>query len=349
MKILNLYRIPLSGAFILFSIFCGLEAQHITPVFCEIPPSWDKIQINKEKIPAGLAKIFVISNRPYIPDEENGELFPNDIANYRRVSYFIATCNGAEWQLSFVKDFYEGMKEINDGRNILLFIEGHGKTLPMTLNRAFQVQARYNVALVVFDWPSKNRNFNNSLARVRRCGDNFYNLLLQIKDYRSRCMNENQHFSILAHSLGNYFMSNLIVCGDGQYLKDKFIDNIVMNAAAIRTKEHGEVISQLCISDRIYITSNKNDFVLRGAHLLTSGKMLGNFVIKPLATNAQYVNFTGVAGREHSYYFGYHSFEYDNPTFYYFYHTALQGDEVNLQDTNLFSPRDTGDGYNVKE
>jgi len=32
---------------------------------------------------------------------------------------------------------------------------------------------------------------------------------------------------------------------DGQYLKDVFIDNIVLNAAAIRSKEHGEVLSQL--------------------------------------------------------------------------------------------------------
>jgi hypothetical protein len=121
-----------------------------------------------------------------------------------------------------------------------------------------------------------------------------------------------------------------------------------MNASAIRTKEHGVVLSQVRIADRIYITSNKNDFVLRGAHLLTSGKMLGNLVIKPLATNAQYVNFTDVAGREHSYYFGYHPFEHENPAFYYFYYTALHGKEVNLNDTALFSPRSSGDGFDVK-
>jgi hypothetical protein len=326
----------------------NVAAQYKVPSFCETTPSWDKISINNGPVTEGITKIFFITNRPYTPEGKDGELFPNDIANYRKVSYFIVTCDGTSWQLTSVPGFSEGMKEINDGRDILLFVEGHGKTLPMALNRAFQVQDRYDVALVVFDWPSNNSNFNKSLSRVRRCGDNFYNLLLQIRDYRSSFMNENQALSILCHSLGNYFISNFIVCGDGQYLQDKFIDNIVMNSAAIRTKEHGEVLSQVEFADRIYITSNRNDFVLRGAHLLTSGKMLGNLVIKPLTDNAQYLNFTGVAGREHSYYFGYHTFEYENPAFYYFYHTSLHGKEVNLQDTTLFTPRETGDGYDVR-
>jgi len=329
--------------------FITVDAQTENPGFCEVPATWDKIHVSKEKISCGLTKIFIITNRPFFQEAENQEFFPNDIANYRKVSYLIAVCDGQHWQLYFVSSFAEGMKVINDGRDILLFVEGHGKTLPMALNRAYQVQARYNVALVVFDWPSKNRNFNSSLARVRRCGDNFYNLLLQIKEYRTHSMDENQHFSILAHSLGNYFLSNMIVCGDGQYLKEQFIDNIIMNAAAIRSREHGEVLSQLAIQQRLYIASNKNDWVLHGAQLLTSGKMLGIRAIRPLATNAQYVNFTGMVGKEHSYYYGHHPVEHDNPAFFYFYNTAVHGNNVNLKDTELFSPRDTGDGYDIRD
>jgi len=339
---------------IIFFITCygfsclTIDAQTENTCPCQVPLSWDNIVISQEKIPEEAVRLLVITNRPYIPDAEGREYFPNDIAGYRKVSYLIAACDGKRWQLSFVPGFTEGMQVINDGRDILLFVEGHGKTLPMALERAYQVQARYNVAMVVFDWPSKNRNFNSSLARVRRCGDNFYNLLLQIKEYRKHAMRENQHFSMLAHSLGNYFLSNMIVCGDGQYLNEPLLDNIIMNAAAIRTKEHGEVISQLCIQHRLYITSNKNDWVLRGAHLLTSGKMLGNFALPPLADQAHYINFTNTVGREHSYYFGYHPFEKSNPAFFYFYHTAVHGNEVNLLDTEMFLPRDTGDGYDIQ-
>jgi hypothetical protein len=338
----------LQGLLFIF-VLSPIEAQVTNPGFCEIPSTWDKIQISGEKTPTGLTKIFIITNRPYIPGSENLEFFPNEIANYRKVSYLIAACDGKNWLLSFVSSFAEGMREINNGRDILLFIEGYGKTFPMILNRAFQVQARYNVSLVVFDWPSKNRNFNRSQARVRLCGDNFYNLLLQIKEYRRKSMNENQHFSILAHSLGNYYLSNLIVCGNGQYLKEIFIDNIIMNAAAIRSKEHGEVLSQLGFHKRLYITSNKNDWVLHGACLLTSGRMLGISALKPMASNAHYVNFTDIVGKEHSYYYGYHPFEYNNPAFFYFYNTALHGNEVNLLDTKMFFLRDAGDGYDIKE
>jgi hypothetical protein len=346
-KFLLLYKIFLA-ALLVFLMSVNSAAQYESLTFYETTPGWEKISVNMGPVPEGLAKIFFISNRPYTPDDEKGVIFPNAIASYRKVSYFIVTYNGSVWQLTFVPDFQSGMREMNNGRDILLFIEGHGKTLPMVLNRAFQIQERYNVALLVFDWPSQHSNFNKSLSRVRRCGDNFYNLLLQIRDYRASSMDAKQNLSILCHSLGNYFISNFVVCGDHQYLHEKIIDNIVMNAAAIRTREHGEVLSQVGFAQRIYITTNRNDFVLRGAHLLTSGKMLGNLVIKPLAENAQYVNFTGVAGREHSYYFGYHSFEFTNPAFHYFYNTALHGREVNLEDRNLFTPRATEDGYDVR-
>ncbi|MBN2275560.1 MAG: alpha/beta hydrolase [Bacteroidales bacterium] len=325
------------------------DAQTKSAGFCEMPSSWDNIEISTKEIPEGFTKIFIVTNRPYITEPKNHEYFPNDIAEYRKVSYLIATCDGRRWQLNLVSGFEEGMQAINDGRDILLFIEGHGKTLPMALSRAFQVQERYDVAMIIFDWPSKNSNFNNSLARVRRCADNFYNLLLQIRDYRNHAMNTDQNFSILAHSLGNYFLSYLIVCGDGQYLQEPFIDNIVMNAAAIRAKEHGEVLSQLCFQNRLYITSNKNDWVLRGANLLTSGKMLGNFIIPPFAGNADYLDFTDIAGKEHSYYFGYHSFEHSNPAFFYFFNTAIHGEKVNLTDTRYFAPLDGGCGYSIKD
>jgi hypothetical protein len=339
-------RLPL--IFIILLVSTTLDAQYNAPSFCELTPSWNKISVNKGTVPAAPAKIFVISNRPYKPDDPKGVLFPNDIAEYRQTSCFIATCDGKEWQLTLVPDFTSGMNIINDGRDILLFIEGHGKTLPMVLNRAFQIQERYDVALVVFDWPSQHSNFNKSLSRVRRCGDNFYNLLLQIGNFRKSSMTSDQNFSIICHSLGNYFISNFVVCGDWQYLNDKIIDNIVLNSAAIRTREHGEVLSKIAFADRLYITSNKNDFVLKGAHLLTSGKMLGNLVIKPMAANAQYLNFTDVAGREHSYYFGYHEFEHTNPAVWDFYNTALHGKEVNLGNSAFFTPRTSGDGFDVR-
>jgi len=307
--------------------------------------AWNKIRISKEDIPGGPAKIFIITNRPYTPKAEKQEYFPNGIAE--SLTYLIAACDGDTWHFHFVTGFEEGMNVINDGRNILVFLEGHGKTLPMALDRAYQVQLRYNLSLVIFDWPSDNRNFKTSLDAISRCEGNFYNFLLQMKEYHRRKMNESQHLSILAHSMGNYFLNHSVERDNGLNLREVFVDNIIMNAPAIPSKGHEKAISQMVFQKRIYITSNKNDVVLRGAGVLTSSRMLGNAVIGPLAANAHYVNFSGVAGTEHSYYYGHQPFEYTLPAFFYFYNTSFQGDEVDFSEPKMFVPWKDGEGYAI--
>ena len=151
-------------------------------------------------------------------------------------------------------------------------------------------------------------------------------------------MKEDQHLSMLMHSLGNYFLTHLVVNGNIQYMHMKIFDNIIMNAAAIRSREHGDVLSRIDIQDRLYVTLNKYDKVLQGAHLLTSGKMLGNEIIEPLATGARYVDFTGVARTEHTYFAGYHGFEYELPAIGYFYNTALHGEKVDFSRKGIVQP-----------
>jgi hypothetical protein len=160
-------------------------------------------------------------------------------------------------------------------------------------------------------------------------------------------MNESQHLSILAHSMGNYFLNYSVERDNGLNLREVFVENIIMNAPAIPSKGHGKAISQMAFQKRMYITSNKNDVVLRGAGVLTSSRMLGNVVIGPLAANAHYVNFSGVAGTEHSYYYGPPPFEHTLPAFYYFYNTSFQGDEVDFSESIMFVPWKKGEGYAI--
>ncbi len=235
----------------------------------------------------------------------------------------LASCEGGNWQMYPVTDIFTGLDKINDGSDILLFVHGHGKNLPMVLTRANQIQTRYDVSLVVFDWPSYNSNFNKSLTNVRKCGENFYNLLLQMKQYREEKFEADQQLSMMLHSLGNYFLTHMVLNGNNQYLEEKIFDNIIMNAAAVKSKDHGELISQIRIQDRMYIALNNKDRVLRGAHLLMSGKMLGNQALDPLASNASYMDFSSVAGSEHTYFAGYHQFEDDLPAIMQFLQWSL--------------------------
>jgi hypothetical protein len=305
----------------------------------------NKIRICKGSVPDNLAKIFIITRRPYVPEADEQEYFPNRIAD--SLSYFIAFCNGDSWYLHFVPGFEEGMNAINDGRNILIFIEGHGKTLPMVLDRAYQVKLRYNVSIVVFDWPSDNRNLYGSLNAIHQCEGNFYDFLMQMKEYRKQQMKKSQHLSLLAHSMGNCFLDHLVERDKESNLSEVFVDNIIMIAPAIPSKGHGEALSKMIFQKRIYVTSNKNDLVLKGASVLTSTRMLGNNIVSPLAVNAHYVNFSSVAGNEHSYYYGHQPFEKTVPAFYYFYNTSLNGNEVDFSDPKMFVPLKDGKGYSV--
>jgi hypothetical protein len=309
--------------------------------------SWDNIRISSDKNPDTTVKIFFISRRSCNPGGIKGEVFPRGISD--TLLYFIAAGEGDGWNLHFVHDFTEGMLEIDNGRDILLFIEGHGKSFPEALERACMVQARYGVSILVFDWPSDNRNIKISLKMIKSCEDDFCILLTQIRDFRDQQINTNQHFNILAHSMGNYFLYDEGKCPDYKVSAASFVDNIVMNAPAVPSAGHDTLISQLTLQKRIYVTSNKNDYVLRGAGLISKSKMLGNRVTRPLAPNAVYVNFTGIAGKEHSYYYGSHEFENSIKAVFAFYHAALHGNEVNLTDGNSFVLRPTGDGYDIRD
>lgn len=313
----------------IFVLMLNSSAQTGNPLL-NVIPEWKNISLVSGEIPDSLPKILVITNRPFEPANKDNIIFPNGIAQYRKVTYLEVAFNKGNWLVKVHENFHEAMKIMDNSKDILLFVHGHGKTFNEILPRSMQIKKRYDVSLILFDWPAKNSNFNKSLARVRRCSDNFYNTLLDLEKYRANSMNENQSLNILAHSLGNYFITHFVVNGCWQFMNTPFIDNIIFNAPAVRSKEHGEVISLINIARKKYVVLNKNDRILRGANLLTSGKMLGNVVIEPFADNTSYINFTNIAGREHTYFVGYHQFENDNPAVFSFYNSVIHGRQPNL-------------------
>jgi len=328
-KFLRAGRLLLAGGLLCVLTVPDLRAQESTFGPCRQPVTWEQVSLVDE-IPEDLEKMLLVTNR--MDNSQSGDpiLFPNEVEEYRYVTYLWAACDEGNWLLAPAKSFEEGIHGVDQGKDLLVFVHGHGKSMPLVLTRARQMQALYKVTMVIFDWPSYNSNFNKSLSRVRRCGENFYNLVLQLDEYRRAHMAADQGMSLFLHSLGNYFLSHMVVNGNNQYLDEVIFDNIILNAAAIRSKEHGEVLSQLKFQKRIYVVSNENDRVLRGAHLLTSGRMLGNLPMEPLAPNTIYMDFTPLVGWEHTYFAGYHEFEVKHAVFAHFFNSALAGKEVDL-------------------
>ncbi len=337
---------------IIFYCFCfgsSLQAQKDiqNTKDCSHIKTWDKIKVLEDFSNNSIADVLVITNRPHYPNNENGVIFPNDLSNYRILSYVAACCRGNSWELKFFTEFTSAMKTIDNGRDILFFVHGHGKTFESVLQRAYLISKRFNVSVVVFDWPSKNSNFNKSLSRVRRCSGNFYNTMLLLDTYRKESMNSSQHLTLLAHSLGNYFISHLIVNGNHQFVNNPIFNNVILNSPAIRSKEHGDVLSRLKIGKNLFIISNKNDQILRGANMLTSGKMLGNVILDPLIPDAQYFDFSNIAGKAHTFFVGHFSFEDEHPFVYDFYNKIIHGQSVDVGGNKYLKQNENGQIFNV--
>lgn len=293
------------------------------------------------------AEILIVTNRPFLPQDSLEVLLDNAMANNKRTTYLIATCQSKKWHLFRVDDLKTGLDIINDGHDLLLFIHGNGKTFPMALSRTSKINFRYNIPIILFDWPSRNMLITKSVSNVRALNTNFYKLLTQLKGYRQNSMNNTQHLSVFAHSLGNYFLTNLVMNENNKYLNEVFIDNLILNSSAVETKKHGIAIDKLSFQKNIYITVNFYDKTLRGANLLTLRKMLGNIAVPPLANKAEYMHFTSIAGYEHTYFAGYHQFEFDNRAVFEFYNSILHGSKLNLINNANYIKRTSADGYDV--
>jgi hypothetical protein len=97
---------------------------------CSSPVDWDRVLVTDSPLPDGAHKFLIVTNRPYIADAPKGKVLPNEVSEYRKVSYFLTACDGENWLLNPVNDFLEGMTVLDDGRDILLFVHGHGKAFP---------------------------------------------------------------------------------------------------------------------------------------------------------------------------------------------------------------------------
>jgi hypothetical protein len=95
-----------------------------------------------------------------------------------------------------------------------------------------------------------------------------------------------------------------------QLNKAPFIDNVVLNAACVPSKGHKEWVERIRFANKIYIHYNRSDWQLKGAHLLTLSRQLGEKLKRPLAANATYVNFHEQGGRQHSYFLNFPQNDY---------------------------------------
>lgn len=201
--------------------------------------------------------------------------------------------------------------------------------------------AQYHVNVVMFDYASINttykpsKNFKFARQNARLSAGQYRSLLTMLKAARDadEPWIRDVSVSTFYHSMGNIILEQMmkgeatgVLAADGE----PFVDNLIINAACVPMKRHAKWVKKIHFAKQIYIHYNKRDLQLKGAHLLTMKRQLGEKVTRrQLAPNARYVNFLEVARWQHSYFMNFPYNEYRlNPAMVAYFGRLFNGQGV---------------------
>lgn len=301
--------------------------------------------------PLNKHKIAVVTNRAVINMTHDSIVFESGLNfNEWNSSYLTASYGQGDWSYTRNNSLDDLLNQDYEHENWVIFVHGDGKTLQSAIQRAKEIQDLHEVNVLAYAWPSRNpeigaiNNFKNSFKNVEKATEHFRNFLNQIALLRETPthMFSTGNLSMFLHSLGNYYLENLVKENMHLSFDSTFIDNLIINAAAVDEKTHDQWVQQLTFQKRIYINSNGKDMNLIGLRIFSSKKMqLGEDPEPPFASNALYVSFTEAVGASlppgpsHSYFFASVTDKSDRIKNYYT--QLLNGYVIDFSDASMFT------------
>jgi esterase/lipase superfamily enzyme len=304
--------------------------------------------------------IYVITNR-VIDSSQINQSFLNRVKSDPGLTFMQVIYHGNDSLEIVPMDstrFISGIQgKYNDW---LLFVHGDSKTFRQAVMRGFDIQELYDVNVIVFSWPSKDpeingiKNFKNSRQNVIASNGHFTSAICLMRSFRelNPDFQSGARLSMFFHSLGNYYLENLVKQTKSFCGPPAVFDNLILNAAAVNQEQHNEWLEKLHFQQRIYVTSNKSDFNLKGVRIFTKdGKQLGEKIKPPLHPAAIYVNFTKAVGfrfptgTTHTYFIG--EVPDKSMNIKLFFGNMMHGLEPDLQDARMFKTRSDGLGHDI--
>lgn len=304
--------------------------------------------------------IYTITNRTHTSDDTKyhflNEITQDSLLTYLKIIFYKPD------SLCIKNISRETMlSELNKKReDWLLFVHGDSKTFEQAVMRGYDIQHLYKINVIVFSWPTKDleyngiKNFKNSKKNVLKSLDHFERLLTFIEEFRhsNLAFENDKKLSMFIHSLGNSYLENLVNDNRNNAYQDLIFENVVINAAAVNQNGHNIWVEELSFQENIYITSNRRDFNLKGVRIFTKdGKQLGERVEKPVAKNADYIQFTEAVGfrtptgTTHTYFIG--EVADKSAKIKQFYTQLFHGEIINLTDESRFKRRNDSVGYDI--
>ncbi|KXX71704.1 alpha/beta hydrolase [Flammeovirga sp. SJP92] len=289
----------LSAFLFLFSSFCFADDEY-------------KINYNIKGVNLDASNIhpmMVITNRVLEIDNTTNEVHLSHEMDTSDIKYLIVTSNKKKPKVKIYSNFHEAFSKIYHD-NLVVHVHGFGQDFNATLRSGITLQKNYDINLILFDVPTETVSFNifSEFKRSKRYFENStrnFDDFLDDYEVASEYYNVNEKPILFMHSLGNHLLEEYIQSEEYQYNKKLAVfENILINAPAVKKKNHADWIEKIDEDINIYITVNKKDFTLKGAEFLTMTRQLGSSKIKNkhLASNATYFTFHTLVGNEHNYF-----------------------------------------------
>ena len=183
----------------------------------------------------------------------------------------------------------------------VFYIHGFNQSFEQNLETCLDLKENYDINVITFSWPSNPGGIVFSEYRKARLAaqasssalDRTLEKMEQYLLSRSteEIMSCNISINLLIHSLGNYlvesFIRSPVFSGE-----TRIFDNIIFHQADIDNRKHTEWIDGVEHGQRIYVTINEFDSILRKSDIINPAR-LGNTVEGLTATMPLYIDFTG--------------------------------------------------------
>jgi len=344
----------------IYTVLTRISLVILTLVFCTESINAQKVEsVYLSEMETG-DSIYIVTNREQ--DKSSKILsFNKKIQSDSQLVFLKVTFHEPDSIVNQILDYTEFKSQVTSiHSDWLLFVHGDSKTYEQSVMRGFDIQHLYQVKVIVFSWPSKDptinglKNYKKSKENVKKSMHHFNKLMQYLDSMKQhhKTFKEKTNFSLFVHSLGNSYLEYLFKYSTKENNFGLMFDNVIINSAAVNQEKHKEWVEKMNFQKRIYITSNRQDFNLKGSRIFTSdGKLLGEKVETPIANNANYVQFTKAVGfrfptgTTHTFFIG--EVPEESKNIRNFYYTILHGVEIDLSNEHQFIKREDGVGYNI--
>lgn len=198
---------------------------------------------------------------------------------------------------SVLQDLYAERKPL------LIYIHGRGNEPKKSRKEGIleSLEKEYDVKVLMFNWDSKAFLLSRPVEKAHEGAPYFTEVVKKIIEFREN--NEEAKtipISLLVHSMGNIVLRKAIetdltlVDPDGE-----LFTNILMTGSDEDAEDHNKWLEKLKAKGIIMVTINKNDFTLKHSGHDDGKSPLGINLAEPIASNAYYLDMTGLVGNVH--------------------------------------------------